>query len=125
VCPASREASVEPITAHGGLYSTRSCCSILRSVAVSNEYRLIPSCSSVSRTWSLNSSFSFVVIVSDFAMIGTMFTSGESRRRNSTSIALRRCGAMKYRQQWTRPSSWRSFSGSRPARSASFAACFS
>ena len=49
----------------------------------------------IARTWSLNSSFSFVVIVSDLAMIGTMLTRGERRRRNSTSIAFSRCGAMK------------------------------
>ena len=52
-------------------------------------------CVSIARTWSLNSSFSFVVIVSDLAMIGTMLTRGERRRRNSTSIAFSRCGAMK------------------------------
>ena len=52
-------------------------------------------CVSIERTWSLNSSFSFVVIVSDLAMMGTMLTFRCSARMKATSMCFSRWGAMK------------------------------
>ena len=83
-------ASVEPMTAHGSLYSA---CPAAPSRSTGVKAGVDALVLERSRTRSLNSSS--VVIVSDLAMIGTMFTLRCSARMKAMSMCLSRCGAMK------------------------------